>query len=78
MTEEKAKGKKPRRNFEDSLVEIERIVEEIETGDLPLDEIVPKFRRATDLITECRSMLEVVQQQIQVIENEAKQKSKDK
>ena len=77
MVKESQEGGKAKKNFEESLNEIERIVSEIEDGDLPLDEVVPRFKRATKLISECRSMLEVVEQQIKIIESEAKLEQDD-
>lgn len=57
------------KNFEASLEEIERIVAEIEGGELPLDRMVPKFKQAAELISRCRSMLAKVEQQIKVVED---------
>ena len=71
MKEQRPGGKKAGKNFEQAIAEIEGIVEEIEAGELPLDEIVPRFRRATTLISKCREILSDVEQQIQVIEAEA-------
>lgn len=57
------------KNFEASLEEIERIVAEIEGGELPLDRMVPKFKQAAELISRCRTMLSKVEQQIKVVED---------
>ena len=64
-------------NFERTLAEIEAIVAEIEEGDMSLEDLVPKFKKASILIRECRAMLEKVEQQIEVIEKEADIKVKD-
>ncbi|MCY4325669.1 MAG: exodeoxyribonuclease VII small subunit [Betaproteobacteria bacterium] len=56
--------------FEQSLREIEKIVAQIESGKLPLAEVVAEFKRATELIRISRKLLTEVEQQIKQIEPE--------
>ncbi len=43
--------------YEESVAEIEAILEAIEAGSLPIDELAPKVERATELLTRCRDVL---------------------
>ena len=56
--------------FEQALREIEKIVSQIESGKLPLDEVVVQFKRATELIRLSSKLLTEVEQQIKKIEPE--------
>ena len=56
--------------FEQALGEIEKIVSQIESGKLPLDEVVVQFKRATELIRLSNKLLTEVEQQIKKIEPE--------
>ena len=56
--------------FEQALKEIEKIVSQIESGKLPLDEVVTQFKRATELIRLSSKLLSEVEQQIKKIEPE--------
>lgn len=44
--------------FEDAIEELEAIVEELEEGDLPLEEAMDRFERGLGLVTACRGKLE--------------------
>jgi len=45
-------------NFETSLEELERIVKELEKGDLPLERSLELFETGMRLSTECKKLLE--------------------
>lgn len=55
-------------NFEGTLAQVEQIVEEIESGELPLQDVVSRFRTATEMINQCQAMLTQIEQQIKVME----------
>ena len=65
------------KGFEETLRKIEGIVEEIESGEMPLDQVVDRFQSATTLITQCRSMLEDVELEIEVMESKVTKKIQD-
>ncbi len=44
--------------FEEAIEELEEIVEELEDGDLPLEEAMARFERGLGLVTACRGKLE--------------------
>lgn len=44
--------------FEELLKELENIVEELESGNLSLDESITKYQKGIELSNECKKMLE--------------------
>lgn len=44
--------------FEELLKELEKIVSELESGNLTLDESVKKYQKGIELSNECKKMLE--------------------
>lgn len=51
-------------DFEKSLDELEKIVEELQNGDISLDESIKLFERGMELSGECRKTLETARQKI--------------
>ncbi len=45
-------------SYEAAIGEVEEILEEIESAELPIDALAPKVERAAELIRACRSLLE--------------------
>lgn len=54
--------------YESALAELDRLVQAMESGQLPLDQLLDSYRRGADLLQFCRSRLEAVEQQVQVLE----------
>lgn len=52
-------------DFETTLKQVEEIVDAIESGNLPLAEVVGKFREATAKIEQCRQMLTSIEKEMQ-------------
>jgi exodeoxyribonuclease VII small subunit len=58
-------------NFESSLDELEKVVKELESGDLPLDRSLDLFSRGMQLSEICRKQLEEAETRVeQVIRKE--------
>jgi exodeoxyribonuclease VII small subunit len=55
--------------YEDALAEIERLVQAMEAGRMPLESMLESYRRATELFAFCRGRLEAVEQQVKVLED---------
>lgn len=64
-------------DFEKSLDELEKIVEELQNGDISLDESIKLFERGIKLSDECRKTLETARQKITSL-TEEEQKNGDK
>jgi exodeoxyribonuclease VII small subunit len=54
--------------FETALEELERIVREMEGGQLPLEESIRAYRRGSELLRHCQKQLADAERQIQVFE----------
>ncbi len=56
-------------SFEQQIAELERVVEQLERGDLPLEESVGLFERGMQLSNGCRAQLASAESRIQVLLN---------
>ncbi|NRF70684.1 exodeoxyribonuclease VII small subunit [Aquincola sp. S2] len=54
--------------YEDALAELERLVQAMEGGQLPLDHLLDNYRRGVELLGLCRERLQAVEAQVQVLE----------
>jgi exodeoxyribonuclease VII small subunit len=59
----------PPATYELALAELDRLVLQMEGGQLPLDELLDGYRRGTELLTFCRSRLQAVEEQVKVLED---------
>lgn len=55
-------------NYEAAMDELERIVDALETGSLPLEEMLTSYQRGAELLTFCRSKLQAVEEQVKLID----------
>ena len=63
MAEKKTKTPK----FEEALARLERIVSEMESGDLQLDDMLKKFEEGRKLVQLCSAELESIRQRIEKV-----------
>ncbi len=56
-------------SFEAALAELEKVVADMETGKLSLEESLVAYQRGAELLQQCRSRLEDAQQRVRVLEN---------
>ena len=54
-------------SFEDQLAELEKVVEQLERGDLALEESVRLFERGVKLSNACKAQLSSAESRIQVL-----------
>lgn len=55
-------------SYEAALEELEALVARLESGQLPLDQLLASYQRGAELLKFCRSKLEAVEGQIKVLE----------
>ena len=55
--------------YEDALAELEQLVQRMEDGQLPLDQLLDNYRRGAELLETCRSRLTAIEQQVKVLED---------
>tara|TARA_B100002049_G_C15863142_1_gene284205 strand:- start:13 stop:255 length:243 start_codon:yes stop_codon:yes gene_type:complete len=60
----------PPRTFEENLSELEAIVREMESGELPLHTALEKFERGIRLSRESQQALEKAEQKVRILLNE--------
>lgn len=53
--------------FESSLKELERIVEELEAGDLPLERSLELFEQGVKLSRECQKRLDEAERKVEIL-----------
>jgi len=58
------KDKKELPDFEKSLAELESLVEQLESGDLSLDQSLKQFKRGIELTRHCQGVLDEAQQTV--------------
>lgn len=54
-------------NLEKSLADLETLVEELESGDLPLDKAMKKFEEGIKLTRGCQSALKDAEQKVEIL-----------
>jgi len=59
--------KKP--DFETAMADLERLVADMESGKLSLEDSLAAYKRGAELMAYCRTRLEEAQQQVRVLED---------
>ncbi|WP_332814493.1 exodeoxyribonuclease VII small subunit [Ramlibacter sp.] len=58
----------PPASYEAALQELEQLVQVIESGQLPLEQLLSGYKRGAELLAFCRGKLQAVEDQIQVLD----------
>jgi exodeoxyribonuclease VII small subunit len=61
------KTKQEKIDFEKSLAELEQLVEEMENGDLSLDQSLAKFEKGVELTKNCQKALKEAEQRVNIL-----------
>ena len=56
-------------SYELALAELDRLVSQMEGGQLPLDQLLDGYRRGAELLAFCRSRLQAVEEQVQLLDD---------
>ncbi|MEJ2514598.1 MAG: exodeoxyribonuclease VII small subunit [Gammaproteobacteria bacterium] len=56
--------------FEESLAQLEALVEELESGDLPLEKALAAFERGVTLTRQCQAALQAAEQKVEMLVSE--------
>lgn len=56
-------------SYEQALAELDGLVQSMETGQMPLDQLLDSYRRGAELLQICRGRLEAVEAQVRVLED---------
>ncbi|MFO1268427.1 MAG: exodeoxyribonuclease VII small subunit [Rubrivivax sp.] len=56
-------------SYEEAVAELDRLVEQMEQGQLPLDRLLDDYKRGAELLAWCRGRLEAVEVQVKLLED---------
>lgn len=66
-------GKNNSPDFESSLKELEKIVRELESGEVNLDDSLKKFEKGIELYKDCRQTLQSAEKKIKILSDSLKE-----
>ncbi len=56
-------------SYEQALAELDRLVQQMEGGQLPLDQLLDGYRRGAELLAFCRARLQAVEEQVRLLDD---------
>ena len=56
-------------SYEQALSELDRLVQQMEAGQMPLDDLLDSYRRGAELLGFCRGKLQSVEDQVKLLED---------
>ena len=59
----------PAATYEEALAELEALVQAMEGGRMPLDQLLASYQRGAQLLQQCRVRLQVVEDQVKLLED---------
>ena len=69
MARPSATAPKEPASYESALTELDQLVQRMEAGQLPLDQLLDSYRRGADLLAWCRGRLQAVEEQVKLLED---------
>ncbi len=67
------KAEQSNQDFESSLKELEKLVHDLESGELPLQDSLQKFERGVELYKNCRGTLDQAEKKIKILNDSLKE-----
>ena len=61
------KPKETARSFEDSITALEKIVKQLESGELPLERALELFEQGVGLARQCQTQLEAAERKVEIL-----------
>lgn len=59
----------PPASYGDAVQELEQLVAGLESGQLPLEQLLAQYQRGTDLLRYCRERLQAVEEQVKMLDD---------
>jgi exodeoxyribonuclease VII small subunit len=56
-------------SYEQAMAELDRLVEQMEAGQMPLDQLLDGYRRGSELLAYCRGRLQAVEEQVRLLDD---------
>jgi exodeoxyribonuclease VII small subunit len=69
MASSSASTPKEPASYEQAVAELDQLVQRMEAGQLPLDQLLDSYRRGADLLAWCRQRLQAVEQQVKLLDD---------
>jgi exodeoxyribonuclease VII small subunit len=66
----KQSAPQPPASFEEAMAELDRLVADMEAGELPLEASVAAYKRGSELVKYCAQQLDKVENQVKLLEGE--------
>ena len=60
----------PPQSYEAAVAELESLTEMLESGQLPLDQLLVHYQRGAELLNYCRAQLDAIEAQVKVMEGD--------
>jgi exodeoxyribonuclease VII small subunit len=58
-------------SYELAVAELDRLVQQMEAGQMPLDQLLDGYRRGAELLNFCRARLQTVEEQVKLLDDGA-------
>lgn len=69
MARTSAAAPKEPASYELALAELDQLLQRMEAGQLPLDQLLDSYRRGADLLAWCRQRLQAVEEQVKLLDD---------
>lgn len=69
MTRKSAKDEQPA-SYGDAVEQLEALIASLESGQLPLEELLGQYQRGAALLKYCRERLQAVEQQVKLLDDD--------
>lgn len=69
MARSSASAHKEPASYELALAELDRLVANMEGGQMPLDQLLDGYRRGAELLAYCRQRLQAVEEQVKLLDD---------
>lgn len=69
MARSAASASKEPASYEQAIAELDRLVAQMEGGQLPLDQLLDTYRRGAELVAYCRGRLQAVEEQVKLLDD---------
>ena len=61
-------------SYGEAVEQLELLIDRLESGQLPLEELLGQYQRGTELLRYCRDRLQVVEDQVRLLDEDGKLK----
>jgi len=68
MARSTASSHKEPASYEQALAELDRLVQQMEAGQMPLDQLLDAYKRGAELLGFCRARLQAVEEQVKLLD----------